>query len=61
MIRIINIVETEAHLMSKNGINSYFEDLERINSGYKPRNHFMFLYNIIPIFMMTKLIVYQSC
>jgi len=47
--------------MKKNGKNSYFEDLERIKSGYKPRNHFMFIYNIVPIFIMTKLIVYQSC
>lgn len=61
MITIISIVENEVRLMKQNGKNSYFEELERIKSGYMPRNRFMFLYNIIPIFILTKLIVYQSC
>jgi hypothetical protein len=45
--------------MKINGKNSYLEDLGRIKSGYSPRNRFIFLYNIIPIFILTKLIVYK--
>jgi len=60
IIRIIIIVENEACLMNKNGKSSYLEDLDRIKSGYMPRNRFIFIYNIIPIFSMTKLIVSQS-
>lgn len=61
IILIISIVENEVLLMNKKGKNSYLEDLDRIKSGYMPRNRFMFVYNIIPIFIMTKVIIYQSC
>jgi hypothetical protein len=41
--------------------NSPFEDLRRIKCGYMPKHYFMFIYNIIPIFIMLKLLVYRSC
>jgi len=39
---------------------SPLEDLRRIKCGYMPKNHFMFLYNTIPIFIVLKRLVYLS-
>lgn len=40
---------------------SPLEDLMRIKSGYMPKNHFMYIYNIIKILIVLKQLVYQSC
>ncbi len=40
---------------------SPFDDLRRIKGGYMPKNHFLLIYDTIPIFIMLKLFVYRSC
>jgi hypothetical protein len=44
--------------MNKKRTNSFFRALERIKSGYMPRNNFMLLNNIIPILILIKLVAY---
>ncbi|PWB52767.1 MAG: hypothetical protein C3F06_07620 [Candidatus Methanoperedenaceae archaeon] len=61
VIRIIIIISEDVDLMNYYLKNSPLEDLRRINSGYMPKNHFMFLYNTIPIFIMLKMFVYRTC
>ncbi len=36
------------------------EDFRRIKGGYMPKNHFIFIYNTIQIFIVLKLFVYRS-
>ncbi|HMB44773.1 MAG TPA: hypothetical protein VKL21_03020 [Candidatus Methanoperedens sp.] len=55
------IISKDVNLMNYYLKYSPLEDIRRIKSGYKPKNHFMFIYNIIPIFIMLKLFVYGSC
>ncbi len=40
---------------------SRVEDLKRIKGGYKPKRHFMSLYNVFLIFTVTKLFLHRSC
>lgn len=61
MLIIIIIKAGVIRNMNKISKYSYFEDLERINSGYEPKTHFMSLYNIILMFMVSKLLIYRGC
>jgi hypothetical protein len=61
VIRIIIIISEDVNLMNYYIKYSPLYDLRRIKGGYMPKNHFMFIYNIIPIFIMLKLFVYQTC
>jgi len=47
--------------MTKLSNYSHFEDLRRIKSGYMPKIHFIYLYNLIKIFMVLKLFAYRKC
>lgn len=58
---IMLIISNLIIIMNKYGKYSHFEDLRRIKSGYTPRMHFIFLYNIFKIFMVSKLFVYRAC
>ena len=61
MIRIIIIISEDVNLMNYYIKYSPLEDLMRIKSGYMPKNHFMFIYNTIKIFIVLKQLVFQSC
>lgn len=39
---------------------SHSEDLKRIKGGYKPKRHFMSLYNVFLIFTVTKLFLHRA-
>lgn len=57
----MSIISKDVNLMNYYLKNSPFEDLRRIKCGYMPKHYFMFIYNIIPIFIVLKLLVYRSC
>ncbi len=61
VISIIIIISEDVNLMNYYIKYSPLEDLRRIKSGYTPKNHFMFIYNTIPIFIMLKLFIYRTC
>ncbi len=58
---IMLIIRNVISIMNKSREYSHFEDLKRIKSGYTPRMHFISLYNIFTIFMVSKLLVYREC
>ena len=37
---------------------SYFGDLKRIKGGYRPKAHFIFLYDIFKVLFVSKLLAY---
>lgn len=43
------------NLMNYNRKISMLDDLQRIKSGYMPKDHFMFLYDTAPFFIALKL------
>lgn len=54
---IMSIMKKVVHIMNKYSKYSHLEDLIRIKSGYMPKMHFIFLYNIITILIVLKLFV----
>jgi hypothetical protein len=58
---IIIIITGVINNMNKFSKYSHFGDLIRIKSGYMPKRHFMSLYQIVVIFMVSKLFLYRAC
>jgi hypothetical protein len=60
MVIIISITDVISN-MNKFSNYSHFEDIKRIKSGYMPKRHFISLYNMAAIFMVSKLFLYRAC
>ena len=57
---MIIIIEVES-IMNRHNKYSHLDDLIRIKSGYMPKTHFIFLYDILTILIISKLFVYRIC
>lgn len=49
------IITKGVNLMNYHRKNSMLDDLQRIKSGYMPKDHFMFVYDTAPFFIALKL------
>ena len=50
-----------ASIMYTQSKYSHLEDLKRIKSGYMPKTHFIFLYDILTVLFVSKLCSYRMC